>query len=113
MVQLNLCCQRQRANSPLQLARWQTGWQRCCPRRSGEELLDEPAVDVGQAKVAALEAIRQPLVVEAEQVQQRRVQVVDVDLVLCHVEAELVALTNRHTSLHAAAGQFTFLASLR
>ena len=37
---------------------------------------------VGQPEVAALEAVGQPLVVEAEQVQDRGVQVVDVDLVL-------------------------------
>ena len=70
-------------------------------------------MDVGQAEIAASVAVGQLLVVEAEQVQERRVQVVDVHLVLRHVEAELVALANRHASLHAAAGQLTFLASLR
>ena len=38
--------------------------------------------DVGQAEVAAGVAEGQPLVVQAEQVQERGVQVVDVDLVL-------------------------------
>ena len=37
---------------------------------------------VGQAEVAALESVRQPLVVDAEQVQDRRLEVVDVDGVL-------------------------------
>ena len=50
------------------------------------------AVDVGQAEVAALEAEGEPLVVEAEQVQDRGLQVVDVDLVLDGAEAELVGL---------------------
>ena len=36
-------------------------------------------MDVGQAEIAALEAIGQLRVVEAQQMQQRRVQVVDVD----------------------------------
>ena len=45
---------------------------------------------VGQAEVAALEAVGQLLVVQAEQVQDRRLQVVDVDAVLGDVEAELV-----------------------
>ena len=47
-------------------------------------------VHVGQAEVAALVAVGQPLVIEAEQVQDRRLQVVDVDRVLDDVEAEVV-----------------------
>ena len=47
-------------------------------------------MDVGQAEVAAGVAVGELLVVEAEQVQDRRVQVVDVDLVLDRLEAELV-----------------------
>ena len=47
---------------------------------------------VGQAVVAALELERQPRVVDAEQVQDRRVQVVDVDAVLGDVVAEVVGL---------------------
>ena len=43
---------------------------------------DDLAVDVGQAKVAAGVPVGQPLVVEPQQVQDRGVQVVDVDLVL-------------------------------
>jgi hypothetical protein len=45
--------------------------------RSGQHLLHDVAVHVGQAEVAALEAVRQARVVEAEQAQDRRVQVVD------------------------------------
>ena len=40
------------------------------------------AVDVGEPEIAAGVAVGELLVVEAEQVQDRRVQVVDVDLVL-------------------------------
>ncbi len=54
--------------------------------RSGEQSLDDLAVHVGQPEVAALEAIGQPGVVEAQQMQQRRVQVVDVNLVLDDLE---------------------------
>ena len=57
-----------------------------------QQLRHDLAVHVGQAEVAALEAVGQLRVVEAEQVQDRRVQVVDVDLVLDRVEAELVGL---------------------
>jgi prepilin-type processing-associated H-X9-DG protein len=45
--------------------------------RSGEEFLDEVAVDVRQAIVAPLELVRQTGVVDTEAVQQRRVQVMD------------------------------------
>ena len=50
--------------------------------QSRQQLLDHFAVHVGQPEVAALEPERQLRVIEAEQVQDRRVQVVDVDLVL-------------------------------
>ena len=47
---------------------------------------------VGQPELAALVLERQPLVVEAQQVQHGGVQVVDVDAVLDDVEAEVVGL---------------------
>ena len=49
-------------------------------------------MDVGEAEVAALEAEGQLLVVEAEQVQDRGVEVVDVDAVFDGAEAEFVGL---------------------
>src|SRR5262249_41404786 len=54
------------------------------PRRRAlrEDVLDHVALHVGQAHVAAGVAVGQPLVVQAEQVQDRRVPVVDVDLAL-------------------------------
>ena len=48
-------------------------------RGSGENLVDAGAVNIGQAIVAALKAIGQPLMVEAQQVKDRGVQIVDVD----------------------------------
>ena len=48
------------------------------PARSRHDLVDHVAVDVGQAEVAAAGAKRQPLVIEAEEVQDRRVQIVHV-----------------------------------
>ena len=47
---------------------------------------------VGQAKVTSLEAVSQPLVVEPQQVQQRRVQVMHMHRVAGHVESELIGL---------------------
>lgn len=49
---------------------------------SDEDLTNHVAVDVGQAIVAALEAVSETLVVEAEQVENGGVQVVDVNRVL-------------------------------
>ena len=46
--------------------------------------------DARELLVEALELVREPFVVEAQQVQDRRVQIADVDWVLGHVEAELV-----------------------
>ena len=48
------------------------------------------SLDIGQAEIAAGVAVGQPFVVEAQQVQHRRVQVVDVDLVLGGVVAVVV-----------------------
>ena len=62
---------------------------------SAQDFLHESPMHVGQAVVAALEAVREPRVVEAEQVQQRGVQVVDVDRVGDDVEAEIVGLAVR------------------
>ena len=47
---------------------------------------------VGQPEIAALEAVGQLRVVQAELVQDRRLQIVDVDLVLDDVVADLVGL---------------------
>ena len=41
--------------------------------------MDDLALDVGQAKAPAVVEIGQPLVIEAQQVQDRGVQVVDGD----------------------------------
>ena len=46
-------------------------------------------MNVGQAEVAARVAVRKALVVESQQVEQRGVQVMHVNLVLLRAEAEL------------------------
>ena len=54
--------------------------------------------------VAALESERQPGVVDAEQVQYRGVQVVDVDRVPGHIVAEVVGLAVGNAGFDPAAG---------
>jgi len=71
---------------------------------SRQQALDHLAVEVGEAEIAALEAVGQLGVVEAQEVHERRVQVVDVNLVLDHTEAQVVALTLGDSGLDAAAG---------
>ena len=59
---------------------------------SRQQLRHHLAMHVGQPEIAALETVGQLGVIEAEQVQQRGVQVVDVNAILDDVEAELVGL---------------------
>ena len=69
------------------------------------QVVNDASMNVGQAEVAAGVAVGELLVVEAEQVQDRGVQVVDVDRVLDGLEAELVGRAVDVAALDAAAGQ--------
>ena len=60
------------------------------PQGSGDDVMNDVAFDIGQAKVAAGIAVGEAFVIEAEQVQNRGVQVVDVHLVLGGVVAVVV-----------------------
>src|SRR5262252_9531308 len=60
------------------------------PLRVGD-LRNQRAVNVGEAHVAPVEAVRQLRVIEAEQVQHRRMQIVVRDRLLDRLIAELVA----------------------
>ena len=74
-------------------------------RHSGQNFMDHVSVHIRKAEVAARVAVRQLLVVETQQVQERGVQVVDVDIVLHGLEAELVGGAVDLSALDAAAGQ--------
>ena len=74
-------------------------------RPSRQDLRDDVAFDVGQAEVAALELVGELFVVDPQQPQHRRVQVVHVDGILDDVVAELVGAADGHARLGAAAGQ--------
>ena len=67
--------------------------------------LHHVAGDVGQPEIAAAVAVGEPRVIEAQQVQHRRVQIVHVHRVLHGFEAEFVGGAVRHAALDAAAGQ--------
>src|SRR3954447_20912875 len=72
---------------------------------SGEDRRDDLAVDVGQAHVAAAEAGGEPLVVEAQEVEDRGVEVVDLDLVFDGVIAVVVGGAMDGAPLDPAAGE--------
>src|SRR5262245_60873930 len=74
-------------------------------RDSADDRLDELAVYVRQPHVAAAEAEREPLVIDAEQVQHGGVQVVHLDAVLHDLVPPLVCLAVVGARLRAAAGQ--------
>ncbi len=59
----------------------------------GQEVFDHVAVNIGQSVVTSLETIAEFFVIEAEQVHPGGLQVMDMHLVACHREAELVGLT--------------------
>ena len=63
------------------------------------------ATHIRQPKIAALIAISEPVVLDAEQMQQRGVQVVDFDDVLDGVVAQVVGRAVADAALDAAAAQ--------
>src|SRR5207253_1390871 len=70
-----------------------------------QDVLHYPPMDVRQPEVASGVAEGQALVVEAEEVQDGGLQVMDVDRVIDDVEAEVVGGTVGESALDAAAGQ--------
>src|SRR5262249_57149621 len=71
---------------------------------SRHDLFNDLAVDVGEAVVAALEAEGEALVVYAEQMQHRRVQIVDVNAILHNVVPEWACLAVHGSGFDATAG---------
>ena len=71
-----------------------------------QNLLDHPRRPaVGQPLFAAVGVVDEPVVVEAEEVQDRRLEVVGRDDVLDRAVADLVGGAVGHAALDAAAGQ--------
>src|SRR5687767_3307090 len=58
---------------------------------------------IGEPEIAALEAMGQARMIEAEEVENRGVEIVDVDAIADAVEAEVVAFTVHEAAFHAAA----------
>ena len=64
--------------------------------------MNDPPVHIGQAEVAARITIGKLLVVQPQQVENRCVQVVDVDLVHHGPETEVIRFAMRDAAAHAA-----------
>src|SRR4051812_46812354 len=75
------------------------------PTALREDALHHVAFHIGQPEVAAAVAVGELFVIEAEQVQHGRVQIVDVDAVFDALAAVVVGLAKAEARLHAAAGQ--------
>ena len=67
-------------------------------------IADDVPVDVGEAEVAALEAVGQFLVVDAEQMEHGRVEIVDRDDVLDGVITEIIRRAVADAAFDPAAG---------
>src|SRR5215475_933027 len=70
-----------------------------------DQFVHEFPVDIGEPEVAALEAIGQLLVVEAEEMEQGGVEVVHMDTVPGGVESEFIRFAEGDPRADAAAGQ--------
>ena len=71
---------------------------------SGDQVFDDVTVDIGQTIIPPLEAECQPLVVEAKLMQDRGLQVMDVNRILRDTKSQLVGLSVVEAPLHSAAG---------
>ena len=71
---------------------------------SGEDLAGDAAADVGEPKVAAAVAVGQPFVIQAHEVQDRGVQVVNMHAIFDRLHAQFVGRTVNEASLDAPAG---------
>src|SRR5262245_21886124 len=73
-------------------------------RPSSNKFVDYVSGDIGKSEITAAVMIREPGVVNAKQVQNGRVQVVNVDRLVGHLEAEIVSRAVDQTSFNASAG---------
>ena len=74
-------------------------------RTLGHNLVDDPTVDVSQPEVATSIAMRQSFVVQPHQVQNRRVQVVQVDATFDGTVTKIVRGAVLESAFDATTGQ--------
>ena len=69
-------------------------------RRSREQSAHDVPMHIRQTEIPPRVSIRQPFVVQPQQVQHRRVQVVDVDGILHRAETKLIGRAIHRAALH-------------
>ena len=74
-------------------------------RTSRDNVMDHVPVDVGQAEIAALKTVSQARVIETHQVQDCRIEIVNMHRVAHDVESKLVGFTVGHSRSDAASCQ--------
>ena len=74
-------------------------------KRLSQDVVHDSAVNIGQAKVASRMSERESLMIHAQQMQERGMQVVVMDLVLDRVVAVIVGRTVPHARFHASPSQ--------
>src|SRR5262249_2632560 len=99
------CLQRSSAPSFRRREGWETAPRSRPGTASGQNPLDYIAANVRQAETATAVAKRQTGVIQAQQMQDRRVEIMNVALVLDHPHAVIVSLAVDHAGFDAAAGQ--------
>ena len=62
------------------------------------------AVDIRQAEITALKTISQTFVVDAQQMHQGRLKIMNMHCVVRDVDAKVIAFSMLHAGFHAAAG---------
>ena len=75
------------------------------PASSGQDLIENPSVNICQAEMASLIFPGQPFVIKAEAVQNGRIEIVDLDWVPHDVVAEVVGFTDSHSRLDPTTSQ--------
>ena len=70
-----------------------------------QDVVNHPSADIGQPELAALVAEGQSLMIQSQQVQDRRVQVVDFDRVLGRVIPQVIGLPDDPATTNASTGQ--------
>src|SRR5262249_15002247 len=70
-----------------------------------ENRLHDISLDIGQTKISTLEFISQPSMINAQTMQDRRIQIVDVNRIARDVIAEIIRLANRDARFDSSAGK--------
>ena len=72
---------------------------------SSQDLPQHLAVDIGQSEISPLISVGQFGMIDAQQVQYRRIEIEDADRVASDVIAEIVGLSDRQAGLDASTGE--------